>query len=210
MRVSGPRHGTVFSREVRPRAVDTAKTSVLHYVVDARLSRFTVQAFAGGFLSAFAHNPKFAIRSISSDVWLDPDDLAAAGLRMEIRADSIQLLDEVSDKDRREIERVMREEALEAAKYSSIAFASAGVSGVKASGGQYSLMLEGGLSLHGVTRPLTVPVRVALDGDTLRAFGEFSLKQTDYHIKLVAVAGGAIKVKDELKFSFDLVARRQE
>lgn len=210
MRVNGPRHGTVFSREVRPRAVDTAKTSVLYYVVDARLSRFTVQAFAGGFLSAFAHSPKFAIRSISSDVWLDPDDLAAGGLRMEIRADSIQLLDEVSDKDRREIERVMREEALEAAKYSSIVFVSAGVSGVKASGGQYSLMLEGGLSLHGVTRPLTVPVRVALDGDTLRAFGEFSLKQTDYHIKLVAVAGGAIKVKDELKFSFDLVARRQE
>jgi polyisoprenoid-binding protein YceI len=158
MRVSGPRHGTVLSREVRPRAVDTAKTSVLHYVVDARLSRFTVQAFAGGFLSAFAHSPKFAIRGISSEVRLDPDDLAAAALRMEIRADSIQLLDEVSDKDRREIERVMREEALEAAKYSSIAFVSASVSGVKASEGQYSLMLEGGLALHGVTRPLTVPL----------------------------------------------------
>ena len=58
-----------------------------------------------------------AIRGISSEVSLDPDDLAAAALRMEIRADSIQLLDEVSDKDRREIElRVMREEALEAAK----------------------------------------------------------------------------------------------
>jgi hypothetical protein len=38
----------------------------------------------------------------------------------------------------------------------------------------------------------------------------FSLKQTDYRIKLVAVAGGTIKVKDELKFSFDIVARKQE
>ena len=46
--------------------------------------------------------------------------------------------------------------------------------------------------------------------DALHAFGELTLKQTDYRIKLVAVAGGVIKVKDKLKFSFDLVARKQE
>ena len=44
----------------------------------------------------------------------------------------------------------------------------------------------------------------------LRACGEFSLKQSDYRIKLVAVGGGAIKAKDGLRFSFDLVARKQE
>jgi hypothetical protein len=44
----------------------------------------------------------------------------------------------------------------------------------------------------------------------LRASGEFALKQTDYGIKLVSVAGGALKLKDELKFSFEIVARRQE
>ena len=40
----------------------------------------------------------------------------------------------------------------------------------------------------------------------MRAKGEFTLKQTDYGIKLVSVAGGALKIKDELKFTFDVLA----
>ena len=36
-------------------------------------------------------------------------------------------------------------------------------------------------------------------GNMLRASGEFSLNQTDFGIKLVSVAGGALKLKDELK-----------
>jgi hypothetical protein len=42
----------------------------------------------------------------------------------------------------------------------------------------------------------------------MRASGEFSLCQTDYGIELVSVAGGALKVKDDVKVSFDVVASR--
>jgi hypothetical protein len=44
----------------------------------------------------------------------------------------------------------------------------------------------------------------------LRASGDFILKQSDYGIKPVIVAGGALKLKDELKFSFEMVARAKE
>jgi hypothetical protein len=44
----------------------------------------------------------------------------------------------------------------------------------------------------------------------LRASGEFLLSQSSYGIKPVSVAGGALKLKDELKFSFEIVARKQE
>jgi hypothetical protein len=44
----------------------------------------------------------------------------------------------------------------------------------------------------------------------LRASSDFTLNQTDYNIKLVSVAGGTLKLKDELKFSFEIVARKQE
>ena len=44
----------------------------------------------------------------------------------------------------------------------------------------------------------------------LRASGDFILKQSDYRIKPISVAGGALKLKDELKFAFDIIARRQE
>ena len=46
--------------------------------------------------------------------------------------------------------------------------------------------------------------------DSLRANGEFTIRQTDYRIKLVSVAGGALKLKDELKFTFDIVANRKQ
>jgi hypothetical protein len=49
-----------------------------------------------------------------------------------------------------------------------------------------------------------------MQGSTLRASGEFSMRQSDFGIKLVSVAGGAIKLKDELTFSFEVAARRQE
>ncbi len=45
-------------------------------------------------------------------------------------------------------------------------------------------------------------------GDTLRAQGELTIRQTDFGIKPVSVAGGMLKIKDELKCSFDLLARK--
>jgi hypothetical protein len=55
-----------------------------------------------------------------------------------------------------------------------------------------------------------VAAKVAVMGDTLRAFGSFTILQTDYDLKLVNIAGGALKVKDELKFSFNMLARKKE
>ena len=66
------------------------------------------------------------------------------------------------------------------------------------------------LTMHGVTRKSAITARVAMFGSMLRASGDFTLDQTDYNIKLVSVAGGALKLKDELKFSFEIVARKQE
>ena len=45
-------------------------------------------------------------------------------------------------------------------------------------------------------------------GDMLRANGEFTSAQSNYGIKPVSVAGGTLKLKDELKFCFDIVARK--
>jgi len=48
---------------------------------------------------------------------------------------------------------------------------------------------------------------VTVTGEGMRAKGEFSIKQTDYKIKPVSVAGGTLKIKNELKCSFDILAR---
>jgi polyisoprenoid-binding protein YceI len=104
----------------------------------------------------------------------------------------------------------MKQEVLETAKFPEIVYDAPSITVTKMADTLYSAALNGNLTLHGVTRNQSIVVRVALFGAMLRASGDFSLNQTDYNIKLVSVAGGALKLKDELKFSFEIVARKQE
>jgi len=189
-----------------PRPEDAAA----RYSIDVRASTFTVRAFASGVLSAFGHNPTIAIRDCAGEVRFDPENLESAWLRMTIRADSLAVTDDVSEKDRQEIESRMKEQVLEIGEYPEIVYECSRVSASKTAEGQYWMALNGDLTLHGETHSQAVSARVTVSGDTVRAFGDFSILQTGYGITLVSVAGGAIKLKDELKFSFNILARKLE
>lgn len=177
----------------------------VRYIVGPQGSRFTVRAFAGGPLSAVGHNPTFAVRDFHGEAEFDPDEPAAASLRLVIKAASLALTDSVSDKDRREIERTMQEQVLESARFPEIAY-DCPRSRLTVMGPS-QLTLAGDLTVHGVTRAQTVPVRLYLMGQTLRGQGEATIRQTEFGIRPVTVAGGMLKVKDELKLAFDIVAR---
>jgi hypothetical protein len=69
--------------------------------------------------------------------------------------------------------------------------------------------VEGRLALHGVTNGQSFFSQVAFGVDTFRAYGEFSLLQSDYGIRIASIAGGTLKLQDELKFSFYVVGRKQ-
>jgi polyisoprenoid-binding protein YceI len=191
-------------------AIERVEAAMDHYVVDGRSSRFTVHAFATGLLSAMGHNPIIGIRDFNGEMRFDPDKLEAGSFQLSIRASSLGVQNDISDKDRREIERLMNQEVLETAKFPEILYEASGISVKKMSDMVYLATLSGSLTLHGITRSQAITARVSLLGSMLRASGDFTLDQTDYGIKLVSVAGGALKLKDELKFSFEIVARRQE
>jgi len=186
-----------------------AASAAQQYAINPMVSRFTVQAFASGFLSAFGHNPKFAIRDLAGEITFDPAQIEKSTLRLTIRANSLSVSDNMSDKDRREIESEMREKVLEVAKYPEIVFDVPGVTVNNTDNGQARVTLNGQLTLHGITRSRRVPATLVVTGDMLRAFGEFPLRQTDYGIKPVSAVGGGLKVKDEVKFTFDIVARQK-
>jgi polyisoprenoid-binding protein YceI len=179
------------------------------YAIDPDMSRFTVRAFASGMLAAMGHSPTLAIRDFTGKAEFAPGSLDAAALHIKIKAGSLNVTNNVSDKDRGEIERTMNQEVLETARYPEISFESSKVSASKVGDGQYLVNLVGDLSLHGVTKSEPVSAQVAIMGDTLRAHGEFSVLQTAYGIKPVSIAGGSLKLKDELKCSFDILARKQ-
>lgn len=187
----------------------TSTTGPARYRLDAGRSRFTVRAFSGGMLSALGHNPTFSIRDFTGEVQFVPGTLDAASVRISIKTDSLMVIDDVSEKDRNEIERAMREEVLETAKYPDITFESTSVTSNKVFEGQYRVGINGKLSLHGVSRDCPIEAQVIASEDGFRARGEFTLLQSEYRIKPFAAAGGTIKLKDELKFLFDIVGRRE-
>lgn len=179
---------------------------VARYRVDAGQSRFIVEGAAEGLLSMCGHNPMIAVCGFGGDARFIPGTLEAGSLLMLAQANSLVVLNNVSDKDRREMERAMLEEVLDAARYPEIIFMSTTVSTNRTAEGQYQARINGNLSLHGVTREHAIEAQLTVNGNRLRAQGEFPLRQTDYNIKPVAVAGGTLKMKDELKLSFDITA----
>jgi polyisoprenoid-binding protein YceI len=168
-----------------------------------------VKAFATGMLSAFAHNPTIAIPDFEGEVSVNPEAAEQSSLRMVIHAVSLTVSDDISTKDRREINRKMHEEVLETDSFPDVEYACSRVSGSKITEGQNMVTLNGELTLHGVTCSQPVSARVAMNGDTLRATGDFSVRLSDYEIRPITAAGGTIKLKDELKLSFDISARKQ-
>ena len=190
-----------------PPAVQRA---AIRYAIDSVASRFTVRAFATGMLSAFGHNPTIAMRDFSGEVWFDPGHPEGARLNLRIPAASLSVANDISSKDRREMERQMRDDVLETDRFPEIVYDCSQASVTAAGENQYGVSLNGELTLHGVTRREPVSARVIISGDLLRAFGEFSIRQTDYNIKLVTALGGTLKLQDELKFSFDITARKHD
>jgi polyisoprenoid-binding protein YceI len=126
-----------------------------------------------------------------------------------MHAASLTVTDDISEKDRREINRKMHQEVLETDSFPNIEYECSRVSGSKITEGQKMVTLNGELTLHGVTRSQRVSARVALNGDMLRATGDFPVRLSDYELRPITAVGGTIKLKDELKLSFDISARKQ-
>ncbi|MDQ3013799.1 MAG: YceI family protein [Acidobacteriota bacterium] len=187
------------------------ETNIIRYQLDAGQSRFTVQAFASGLLSGLGHNPIIGIRDFTGEAQCAPGTLANASLRLAINPGSLIVLDDIKEKDRQEIERAMHNDVLETARYPEIIFESANIAATRIVAGRYKARIVGDLTLHGVTRnALWIQAQVNVNEDGLSAQGEFTLKQTDYGIKPVSFAGGALKLKDELKFSFDVIGHKEQ
>jgi polyisoprenoid-binding protein YceI len=186
-----------------------SNATAIQYGIDSGVSRLTVRAFASGFLSSFGHNPVVSVRGLAGTAELLEGTPEHATLHAVVKADALSIENDVSDKDRREMQRAMDQDILEAAKFPEITYECSRVSGNITSEGQFTFTLDGELTLHGVTRSEAISGRAFLTGDVLRASGEFLLRQTDYRIKLVSAVGGGLKLKDELKISFDVIARKQ-
>jgi polyisoprenoid-binding protein YceI len=180
------------------------------FKIDPAASRFTVQAFATGLLSAFGHNPTIAIRDYDCVIQFNPDTIENASVRMTVRTNAMEVVDEMKNDDRKKLEQAMYDQVLEPTRFPTAVYESQQITVQKDSADQWRAHVNGELCFHGTTQSHSFDARVNSMGTMLRIAGEFPLRQSDYSIKPVSFAGGALRLKDELKFKFELVARQQE
>jgi polyisoprenoid-binding protein YceI len=161
--------------------------------IDTEKSVMTVRVYKAGVFSALGHD-----HEISAPITIGTVDIAAHTVEIHVKTGALKVRDpNVSEKDRAEIQRTMLgAEVLDAAGHPEIVFRSTTV--VPGAAGSWTV--NGNLALHGQTRPVTVEVKET-DG---RYVGTSRFKQTEYGITPVKVAGGTIRVKDEIRIDFDI------
>lgn len=200
--------GFCFLIVVKSTGVGAAAESV-RYKINPTHSQFMVYVYKGGLFKAFGHNHTVAIHDFQGEAHATEGALEAASLQMTIKSNSLTVVDKDHVDDRPKVERTMREHVLETTKYPEIVFKSTKVTATKTAEHNYQAKIWGSLTLHGVTHPEVLTAQVTFNGNSLRAHGDFTIRQTNYHIKPISVVGGTVKVKDEVKLSFNIEAERE-
>jgi polyisoprenoid-binding protein YceI len=165
--------------------------------IDVERSTITIHVDKAGLLSAAGHEHWVAAPISSGTIRESPSafvEFTVQTAQMLVKPDP-----KVEAKTQAEIQKDMEDVTLETRKFPQITFRSSRISAT----GDGQWRVEGDLSLHGVTRPVTLTVKRTGDAYTAHTV----LKQTDFAIKPVSVGGGLVKVKNEVEIDFQIFAR---
>ena len=164
-------------------------------VIDTARSSLKIRVFKSGLFSAFAHN--HVIEAPLEQGTVEPSGSPSVALRVDAR--KLRVLDpDLPTNKRAEVQKTMDgPEVLDSHRFPEIAFQSTAVE--PAGAGRWTV--RGSLTLHEQTRP--VVVNVSLQEGHYR--GSVALRQREFGITPVSIAGGTVKVKDEVKVEFDIV-----
>lgn len=163
--------------------------------IDVQQSKLTVFVYKSGMFSAFADNHVINAPITSGTITTS----SSPAIELLVNAGDLVPLDpDLEQSKRAEVRtRMLGADVLDTVKFPTIRFVS---TAIEPTGGD-RWNVSGTLTIHGVTRAITFPV--ARTNGHYR--GETKLRQTDFGIKPIRIAGGTVSVKDELKIEFDIV-----
>jgi polyisoprenoid-binding protein YceI len=173
--------------------------------LDPAASQLTVYVFKAGLFSGFLHDHTFVPRRWNVSAQFDPSHLQDFHAEVTVVTDSLRDTQTMlSAEDKAKVEsQVVSPDVLDANRFPEIRFiADRVVSAQKAD--ELEGTVSGKLSLHGVTRPLEVPVRIWRRGNAHVLLGKVSFKQSDFGIAPLRKAGGTIAVEDRVLVDFAL------
>jgi polyisoprenoid-binding protein YceI len=166
--------------------------------IDTQRSTITIHVGKTGLLSAAAHEHTIDAPIASGTIresGAPHIEFTVETAKMTVRPDP-----KFDAKTQATIQTDMDEMTLETKKFPQITFRSSRIE--KVADGQWKV--DGDLSLHGVSKPVSLTVKQTGDSYTTHTV----LKQTDFGIKPITVGGGMIKVKNEVEIDFQIFPRK--
>ena len=176
--------------------VDPASTSVI------------VQVGRGGLFAFAGHNHEVSAPAVEGRISLNLTDLSRSRVALQFDARALKVTGRGEPAgDVAEVQRTMlSDRVLDVARYPTITFESDQISVQKRSTDGFALRVDGRLTLHGVTKPVSIPVALRLEGNRMTASGQATVRQSEFGIRPVTAAGGTVRVKDEVGVAFSVVA----
>jgi len=191
-------------------AVVAGNQSTRTYVLDSSQSKFVARAFAGGLLWFKGKDHFVAVREFTGEAQMTPGSITPASLEITAKAASmVETRDVFTEPQKQIINKELREIVLEPDKYPDIVFKSTSVTGKSTGADRYELNIDGNLTLHGVTRRITIPTEVTVTGNDMRARGKFSIDRDDFGIKATSAFHGMVRVRNKIEFTFDIVGHQR-
>jgi polyisoprenoid-binding protein YceI len=188
----------------------SATPATATYVIDNQKGKFIAHAFAGGLFWFKGHDHYLAARDFSGEVELTPGTVTPASLHLVVKSNSLEETGtDFTEEQKKIINKEVHDIVLLPDKYPEIVFQSTSVTAQSSAAGQYDVKIVGNLTLLGVTKQETIPVKLSLSNNDLQAVGEFSIDRGDYKVKATSAAHGTVSVKDKIRFEFDIVAHRR-
>jgi polyisoprenoid-binding protein YceI len=163
--------------------------------IDVEHSTIRIHVGKSGLFSAAGHE-HWVLAPIAEGA-LEQGPASSFTFRVESRQIKLEPDKSLSAEQQAEVERTMQTQVLESEKYPDIRFRSTAIEPAS----QDTWVVHGELSLHGQTRPVSATVRKQENAYV----GRCLIKQSDFGIQPVRVAGGMVRVKDELDIQFSVV-----
>lgn len=193
-----------------------AQPAGAHYKIDLDKSDIHWLVYKAGLLARLGHNHVISVGKLTGDVYVAPN-LADSHFQMRIPVGSLVVDDpalrakegkdfasQPTDKDIAGTRHNMLSESLlDAAKYPALTIMGTGPTGAA---GKQQLHLT--IDIAGKSVQITVPTQVHIDGNTLEASGKFQLTHETLGLTPFSIAGGALRVAENMKFSYRVVAHR--
>jgi polyisoprenoid-binding protein YceI len=162
-------------------------------LVDLERSTVTVRVYKAGLFSVFADD-----HIVQAPLAEGSFDEAVPHVQIVIDPRRMRVLDPgLSEQDRQQVQaRMLGPDVLDVNRFQRISFHS--ITAERLAAGKW--LVRGELELHGRIRE--IPVNVSFDKG--RYTGSATLRQSDYGIAPISLAGGTVKVKDEIRIDFDV------